>query len=72
MSRILVDLDDDMLAFAQQQLGTKTKRETINRALTMAAAISADDRARVLRWLQENAEDFLDFDVLEDRERSGL
>ncbi|MET9099333.1 MULTISPECIES: type II toxin-antitoxin system VapB family antitoxin [Streptomyces] len=72
MSRILVDIDDDMLAFAQQQLGTKTKRETINRALTMAAAISADDRARVLRWLQENAEDFLDFDVLEDRERSGL
>ncbi|MFE8017491.1 type II toxin-antitoxin system VapB family antitoxin [Streptomyces antibioticus] len=72
MSRILVDLDDDMLAFAQQQLGTKTKRETINRALTMAAAISADDRARALRWLQENAEDFLDFDVLEDRERSGL
>ncbi|MFG3232672.1 type II toxin-antitoxin system VapB family antitoxin [Streptomyces antibioticus] len=72
MSRILVDLDDDMLAFAQQQLGTKSKRETINRALTMAAAISADDRARALRWLQENAEDFLDFDVLEDRERSGL
>ncbi|MFF8485325.1 type II toxin-antitoxin system VapB family antitoxin [Streptomyces antibioticus] len=72
MSRILVDIDDDMLAFAQQQLGTKTKRETINRALTMVAAISADDRARVLRWLQENAEDFLDFDVLEDRERSGL
>ncbi|MET9130690.1 type II toxin-antitoxin system VapB family antitoxin [Streptomyces antibioticus] len=72
MSRILVDLDDDMLAFAQQQFGTKTKRETINRALTMAAAISMDDRARALRWLQENAEDFLDFDVLEDRERSGL
>ncbi|MEU3280410.1 type II toxin-antitoxin system VapB family antitoxin [Streptomyces antibioticus] len=72
MSRILVDIDDDMLAFAQQHLGTKTKRETINRALTMTAAISADDRARALRWLQENAEDFLDFDVLEDRERSGL
>ncbi|SMF62161.1 type II toxin-antitoxin system VapB family antitoxin [Streptomyces sp. Amel2xC10] len=72
MSRTLVDIDDDMLAFAQQQLGTKTKRETINRALTIAAAISADDRARALRWLQENADDFLDFDVLEDRERSGL
>lgn len=72
MSRTLVDIDDDMLAFAQQQLGTKTKRETINRALTIAAAISADDRARALRWLQENAEAFLDFDVLEERERSGL
>ncbi|MEV5310621.1 MULTISPECIES: type II toxin-antitoxin system VapB family antitoxin [unclassified Streptomyces] len=72
MSRTLVDIDDDMLAFAQQQLGTKTKRETINRALTIAAAISADDRARALRWLQENANAFLDFDVLEERERSGL
>ncbi|MET9372696.1 hypothetical protein ABZX98_00880 [Streptomyces sp. NPDC002992] len=32
----------------------------------------ADDRARALRWLQDNAEDFLDFDVLDERERSGL
>ncbi|MFJ9647401.1 type II toxin-antitoxin system VapB family antitoxin [Streptomyces sp. NPDC004244] len=61
-----------MLAFAQQHLGTTTKRETINRALRIAAGISADDRARALLWLQENAEDFLDFDVLEARERDGL
>ncbi|NBM15101.1 DUF2191 domain-containing protein [Streptomyces sp. GC420] len=72
MSKTLVDVDDDMLAFAQQQLGTRTKRDTINRALTIAAAISADDRARALRWLQDNADAFLDFDVLEERERSGL
>ncbi|MEU9533021.1 type II toxin-antitoxin system VapB family antitoxin [Streptomyces sp. NPDC048213] len=72
MSRTLVDVDDQMLAFAQQQLGTATKRETINRALTIAAAVSADDRARALRWLQDNADQFLDFDVLEERERSGL
>ena len=72
MSRTLVDIDDAMLAFAQQQLGTKTKRDTINRALTIAAAVSADDRARALRWLQENADAFLDFDALEERERSGL
>ncbi|MEU2243116.1 type II toxin-antitoxin system VapB family antitoxin [Streptomyces sp. NPDC018338] len=71
MSKTLVDIDDDMLAFAQQQLGTKTKRDTINRALTIAAAISADDRARALRWLQDNAGDFLDFDFLEEQERSG-
>ncbi|MFF9849521.1 DUF2191 domain-containing protein [Streptomyces litmocidini] len=70
-SKTLVDIDDDMLALAQQQLGTKTTRDTINRALTMAASISADDRARALRWLQENAEDFLDFDFLEEQERSG-
>ncbi|MER7723249.1 type II toxin-antitoxin system VapB family antitoxin [Streptomyces sp. NPDC096323] len=72
MSKTLVDVDDQMLAFAQQQLGTSTKRETINRALTIAAAISADDRGRALRWLQDNADQFLDFDVLEERERSGL
>ncbi|MFJ1923801.1 MULTISPECIES: VapC toxin family PIN domain ribonuclease [unclassified Streptomyces] len=48
-----------MPAFAQQQLGTSTKRETINRALTIAAAVSANDRARALRWLQDNADQFL-------------
>ncbi|MCJ0868303.1 type II toxin-antitoxin system VapB family antitoxin [Streptomyces sp. AP-93] len=72
MARTVIDVDDQMLAFAQQQLGTTTKRDTINRALTIAAGISADDRARALRWLQENAEDFLDFAVLEERERNGL
>ncbi|MFI8826822.1 type II toxin-antitoxin system VapB family antitoxin [Streptomyces sp. NPDC053431] len=71
MSKTLVDIDDEMLAFAQRQLGTRTKRDTINRALTIAAAISADDRARALQWLQDNAEDFLDFDFLEEQERSG-
>ncbi|MEV0009530.1 type II toxin-antitoxin system VapB family antitoxin [Streptomyces sp. NPDC051840] len=72
MTKTLVDVDDRMLAFAQQQLGTSTKRETINRALTIAAAVTADDRARALRWLQDNADQFLDFDILEERERSGL
>ncbi|MGC9495515.1 type II toxin-antitoxin system VapB family antitoxin [Streptomyces sp. WG7] len=72
MSKTLVDIDDEKLAFAQRQLGTKTKRETIDRALTIASAASADDRARALRWLQENADAFLDFDVLAERERAGL
>lgn len=72
MSKTLIDVDDAMLAFAQRQLGTATKRDTINRALAIAAGISADDRARALRWLQDNADTFLDFDVLEERERSGL
>ncbi|GAA3055906.1 hypothetical protein GCM10017562_20770 [Streptomyces roseofulvus] len=71
MARTVIDVDDRMLAFAQQQLGTTTKRDTVNRALTIAAALSADDRARALRWLQDNADDFLDFEVLEERERSG-
>jgi hypothetical protein len=37
----------------------------------MAAGTSADDRARGLAWLQDNAELILDFDVLEENERSG-
>ncbi|MEU4094121.1 type II toxin-antitoxin system VapB family antitoxin [Streptomyces sp. NPDC026673] len=71
MARTVVDLDDAMLAFAQRQLGTKTKRETINLALSTAAGTSADDRARGLAWLQEHAEDVLDFDYLAEQERGG-
>jgi Arc/MetJ family transcription regulator len=71
VARTVIDVDDATLAIAQQQLGTKTKRETINRALAIAAGTSADDRARGLAWLQENAEHILDFDVLEENERAG-
>jgi Arc/MetJ family transcription regulator len=71
MARTIVDLDEAALAFAQRQLGTKTKRDTINRALAIAAGTSADDRARGLAWLRENAEFVLDFDVLAENERTG-
>ncbi|WP_084959386.1 DUF2191 domain-containing protein [Thermoactinospora rubra] len=71
MARIVVDLDERMLALAQRRLGTKTRRDTINRALAIAASTSADDRARGLAWLQDNAESILDFEVLEERERPG-
>jgi Arc/MetJ family transcription regulator len=70
VTRTVIDIDDAMLAFAQQQLGTKTKRDTINRALTIAAGVSADDRARGLAWLQEHAAQILDFDFLAEQERS--
>lgn len=70
MARTVIDLDEEMLVLAQRQLGTSTKRETINRALAVAAGTSAEDRARGLAWLQENAEDVLDFDVLEGSERA--
>ncbi len=71
VARTVIDLDEAALAFAQRQLGTRTKRETINRALAIAAGTSADDRARGLAWLQDNAEHILDFDVLEADERAG-
>lgn len=71
MSRTIVDVDDAMLAFAQQQLGTKTKRDTINQALAVAAGTNAEDRARGLAWLQANADEVLDFDLLAEYERAG-
>lgn len=71
VSRTVIDVDDEMLAKAQKQLGTKTKRDTINRALAYAAAITADDRRRAFEWLQEHADEVLDFDYLAELERSG-
>jgi Arc/MetJ family transcription regulator len=71
MARTIVDLDEATLAFAQRQLGTKTERDTINQALAIAASTSAEDQARGLAWLQDNADLFLDFDVLEANERAG-
>lgn len=71
MARTVIDIDDSMLALAQQQLGTTTKRDTVNRALAIAAGTTADDRARGLAWLQEHADQILDFDVLEAHERDG-
>lgn len=38
MTRTLIDIDDDALAAAARQLGTKTKVETVNRALAEVAA----------------------------------
>jgi Arc/MetJ family transcription regulator len=71
MARTVIDLDEESLALAQRQLGTKTKRDTINQALVIAAGVNGDDRARGLAWLRQNAADYLDFEALEEYERSG-
>lgn len=34
MSKTLIDLDDELLAQAAELLGTKTKKDTVNRALS--------------------------------------
>lgn len=41
MTRTLVDIDDDLLAAAAAELGTKTKVETVNRALADIAGRAA-------------------------------
>lgn len=47
----LVDIDDDLLAAAQTELGTNGISETVRAALEQAATRSA--RAREATWLRE-------------------
>jgi Arc/MetJ family transcription regulator len=35
--RTIIDVDDDLLAQAQEELGTATKRDTVNEALRFVA-----------------------------------
>jgi Arc/MetJ family transcription regulator len=51
MTKRLIDLDDDLLAAAQRELGTTGVSDTVRRALQHAAALSA--RSRQVAWLQE-------------------
>ncbi|MBT2391703.1 MULTISPECIES: type II toxin-antitoxin system VapB family antitoxin [Streptomyces] len=68
MSRTVIDLDDDALEAAAKELGTATKRDTINTALREVTA-----RYRRLRSLEEArelvAEGALDMDILLDKRR---
>lgn len=48
MSRTVIDIDDEMLVRAQRALRTTTKRDTVNAALELAAAVDADRRAQLL------------------------
>ena len=53
MSRTVIDIDDAALARAQRALRTSTKRDTVNAALELAAAVDADRRAVVLESFRE-------------------
>ena len=44
MSKTLIDVDEDLLDQAQAALGTRTKKETVNRALAEAVASAARKR----------------------------
>lgn len=64
MARTVVDIDDEALAAAAAELGTKTKVETVNRALAEVAM-----RARRLAFLDDlrTAGDDLGDDAVMDR-----
>ncbi|PYE19481.1 hypothetical protein DFR67_103394 [Williamsia limnetica] len=51
MTKRLIDLDDDLLASAQLELGTSGVSDTVRAALRHAAAMSA--RAREIEWLSQ-------------------
>ena len=53
MARTVIDVDDEMLARAQRALRTTTKRDTINAALELAAAVDADRRAGLLESFRD-------------------
>ncbi|URN15978.1 MULTISPECIES: type II toxin-antitoxin system VapB family antitoxin [Streptomyces] len=68
MSRTVVDLDDEAREAAAKELGTTTKRDTINTALREVTA-----RHRCLRALEDArrpvADGALDIDILLDKSR---
>ncbi|WP_061002928.1 hypothetical protein [Mycolicibacterium mucogenicum] len=51
MTKRLIELDDDLLAAAQNELKTSGVTDTVRLALQQAAATSA--RARQVAWLQD-------------------
>lgn len=53
MARTIIDIDEEMLARAQRALRTSTKRETVNAALELAAAVDADKRTQLLDSFRE-------------------
>lgn len=67
MSRTVIDLDDAAFARAQRALRTTTKRDTVNSALELAAAVESDRRAHLLGSFRDLL-DRLDTDLIEAEE----
>lgn len=55
VSRTVIDLDDDALEAAAKELGTTTKRDTINTALR--EIVARNRRLRALHELQDLTDD---------------
>jgi hypothetical protein len=67
MARTIIDIDEEKLARAQRALRTSTKRETVNAALELAAAVDADQRTKALDSFRDLL-DRLDVDLIEQDE----
>ncbi|MBS1838843.1 MAG: type II toxin-antitoxin system VapB family antitoxin [Actinobacteria bacterium] len=64
MARTVVDIDDDALAAAAVELGTTTKVDTVNRALSLVG--SRSERLAVLEALRIADDDLGDAPVMAD------
>ena len=53
MTKTLIDIDDSALEQAQRELGTATKRDTVNQALAQVVALAA--RRRDIERLRADA-----------------
>jgi Arc/MetJ family transcription regulator len=68
MARTIIDIDDDKLARAQRALRTTTKRDTVNAALELAAAVDVQRRTAALEELRDLL-DRLDVNLIDQDER---
>ena len=68
MARTIIDIDDEKLRRAQRALRTTTKRDTVNAALELAAAVDADKRDQLLDSFRTLL-DRLDVDLIDQDER---
>jgi Arc/MetJ family transcription regulator len=70
MARTIIDIDDEKLARAQRALRTTTKRETVNAALELAAAVDARKRTELLEEFRDLLNrmnvDLIEHDEIED------
>jgi Arc/MetJ family transcription regulator len=67
MARTIIDIDDEKLARAQRALRTTTKRDTVNAALELAAAVDARKRTELLEEFRDLL-DRLDVGLIEQDE----
>lgn len=65
MTKMLIDIDDDTLLAAQDALGTETKKDTVN--LALSEAVNRIGRARAWSAAQRLAAEALDLDLLADK-----
>ena len=68
MARTVIDLDDELVAEVARELGTTTKKDTVNHALR--AVLDNRRRALALTRLRDAATDgAFDLEILQDKRR---